>query len=379
MTAINELRAGLLAVAKRSVAIMGGCSNEESTKLYLLLPMLGLLGYDYTNPFEVFPEHAVSLADGSEVTAGFAILADGEPVIAIDCLSVGSDQTQAWPLLARYFNHARSTKLGILTNGIVYSFYVDSDEADRLDAEAYLTLDLETVARVGVEDDVLECLLRVTKSHFDPETIAEGAHLEIVKRRLLSVFVEEAKGPTEEFCRFALARVGLHHVRKAAIARYYAPMVKAAFEESLVLPVIQRLRSAPAFDAKAPYAPMHQIGQRIAASERELALVGYIRRRLAYLVDDESQFEAIDNVHHRNYVGRLVVYYDHERRGRLFDFIAGSDGQDKYIFPEPIGEIVTSDVREIDDALRAIFVARAREPGAPGQTQPHSHRIARSA
>ena len=61
MTTANELRAGLLAVAKRSVSIMSGCSNEQSTKLYLVLPMLGLLGYDYTNPFEVFPEHAAQM------------------------------------------------------------------------------------------------------------------------------------------------------------------------------------------------------------------------------------------------------------------------------------------------------------------------------
>lgn len=379
MITANELRAGLLAVAKRSVSIMSGCSNEESTKLYLLLPMLGLLGYDYTNPYEVFPEHAASLPDGSPVTASFAILKDGEPVIAINCRSVGSDQTQAWPALARYFGRMGSAKLAILTNGIVYSFYVDSDEPDRLDAEPYMTLDLETVARVGVTDEVLESLLRVTKAHFDPETIAEVAHLEIVKKRLLSVFVEEAKGPTEEFCRFALTRVGLHHVRKAAIERYYAPMVKAAFEESLVLPVIQKLRASPALEGNtATYAPMHQIGQRIAASERELALISYIRRRLAYLVDDEARFEAIDGVQHRTYVGRLVVYLEHERRGRLFDFITGTDGHDKYIFPDPIGEIVTNDVREIDDALRSIFVTRVRELGSP-QGQAQTHRAARSA
>ena len=60
MTTSNELRAGLLAVAKRSVSIMTACSNEESTKLYLVLPFLGLLGYDYANPYEVYPEHAAS-------------------------------------------------------------------------------------------------------------------------------------------------------------------------------------------------------------------------------------------------------------------------------------------------------------------------------
>lgn len=380
MTTANELRAGLMAVAKRSVSIMSGCSNEQSTKLYLVLPMLGLLGYDYTNPFEVFPEHAAQMPDGTPATASFAILKDGAPVIALTCRSVGSDPSQGWPALSRYFANQRSVKLAVLTNGIVYSFYVDSDEPDRLDSEPFMTLDLETVSRVGVADDVLEGLLRITKPHFDPETIAEIAHLEIVKKRLLTVFVEEAKGPTEEFCRFALARVGLHHVRKAAIERYYAPMVKAAFEESLVLPVVQRLRAAPSMDSKAaPYPPLHQVGQRIASSERELALIGYVRRRLAYLVDDETKFEAIENVHYRDYVGRLVIYFEHERKGRLFDFIASSDGHDKYIFPDPIGEIVTNNVQDIDEALRSIFITRVRELSAPSAAPTPTQRHARSA
>lgn len=367
MTTTGELRAGLTAVAKRATSIMSGCSNEQSTKLYLVLPMLGLLGYDYTNPFEVFPDHAAPLPDGTPTTASFAVLRDGAPVIAVGCRAVGSDASSAWNGIARYFGSVDTVKLAILTNGIVYSFYVDSDEPDRLDAEPFMTVDLETVARVGVADEVLDGLLRITKPHFDPDTIAEVAHLEIVKKRLLGVFVEEAKGPTEEFCRFALGRVGLHHVRKAAIERYYAPMVKAAFEESLVLPVVQKLRAGPALEGKGgAYPPLHQIGRRIAASERELALIGYVRRRLAYLVDEETLFEAIESVQHRDYVGRLVVFYEHEQRGRLFDFIAGTDGLDKYIFPDPIGEIVTDDVHDIDDALRRIFGARVRELGRPG-------------
>jgi hypothetical protein len=46
MNAQNELRAGLCAIAKRSVGLMSACGNEESTKLYLVLPILGLFGYD---------------------------------------------------------------------------------------------------------------------------------------------------------------------------------------------------------------------------------------------------------------------------------------------------------------------------------------------
>ncbi|MEQ1712763.1 MAG: hypothetical protein ABL908_15365, partial [Hyphomicrobium sp.] len=139
-----------------------------------------------------------------------------------------------------------------------------------------------------------------------------------------------------------------------------------------VLPVVQRLRSEPAGmldarlrhdDGRSPAVGLHQIGQRISTTEREIEIFGFVKRRLAFLVEDEAHFAAIDNVQMKDYVGKLAIYYDRERKGRLFDFIEGADGYDKYIFPDPIGDIVTNNILEIDDALKAIFVTRIRELG----------------
>lgn len=375
MTTANELRAGLLAVAKRSVSIMTACSNEESTKLYLVLPMLGLLGYDYTNPYEVYPEHAAGFGDGDVARVDLAVLHDGAPVMAIEVKQVGADVEAGRGQLARYYNALPTVKLGIMTNGIVFEFFVDSGEPNMMDDDPFMTLDIETIARVGVSDEVLDSLLTVTRSHFDPDTVAEGAHVQLVKKRLRTIFVDEAKGPSEEFCRYALARAGLKNVRKTAIERYYAPMIKAAFEESLVLPVVQRLRAEPAADGRAPIG-LNQIGQRIYTSERELEIFGYVKRRLAFLVEDEAQFAAIENLQMKDYVGKLAIFYDRERKGRLFDFIEGADGYDKYIFPDPIGEIVTNNIVEIDDALKAIFQMRIRELGGVSQQLTRLARIA---
>jgi hypothetical protein len=157
-------------------------------------------------------------------------------------------------------------------------------------------------------------------------------------------------------------------------------MVKAAFEESLVLPVVQRLKAEPGGEARATSASLHQIGQRLAATEREIALVGYVKRRLAFLVDDEAHFEAIDHIQAKDYVGRLTIYYARERKGRLFDFIAGSDKTDKFVFPDPIGEIVTDTLADIDSALKVTFVSRLRELGAASSAPSTAPgRVARSA
>ena len=359
MTTSNELRAGLLAVAKRSVSIMTACTNEESTKLYLVLPFLGLLGYDYANPYEVYPEHAAA----PDCKVDFAILREGLPVIAVEVQKCGSDVRDGHDRLAHYFRMMPEVKLGVLTNGTLFEFYVDAERPNELDSAPFLTVDLETIARAGVTDEILETLIASVKGYFDPDSIAEAAHIQLVKRRLRTVFVDEAKGPSEDFCRFALQRIGLQNVRKTAVDRYYAPLIKAAFEESLVIPVVERLKSHAGTDGRSGPVALHQLGQRVATTENQLQIFSYLRRRLAYLADDDAQFEAIENVRYTDYVGRLTVFYDRERKGRLFDYIEGADGYDKYIFPDPIGEIVTNNVLEIDNALKTVFAARVRELG----------------
>ncbi len=378
MTTANELRTALSAVAKRSVSIADACTNEESAKLYLALPFLGLLGYDYTNPYEVYPDHAAGFPPSGPQRIDFAVLRNGTPVIAMEVRAAKADIAGERGDLAAYFNAVGAVKLGILSNGIVFSFYVDSDHPNSMDNEPFLTLDLDTIARVGATDEAIDSLLLLIKSNFDPETVAEAAHVQLVKKRLRNVFVDEASGPSEEFCRFALGKVGMRNVKAEAIDRYYAPMIKSAFEESLVLPVVQRLRADPSAEGRNTPASLHQIGQRIETSEREIALLGYVRRRLAYLVDDEQHFEAIENIQAKDYVGRLVIYFGRERKGRLFDFIAGADKTDKFIFPDPIGEIVTSTLADIDAALKVTFVSRVREFGATNVTAPQQ-KLARSA
>jgi hypothetical protein len=45
----------------------------------------------------------------------------------------------------------------------------------------------------------------------------------------------------------------------------------------------------------------------------------------------------------------------------LFEFIEGSNGYDKFMFPAPIGEVVTNTMKDIDEPLRKIFDQRVRE------------------
>ena len=369
MTTANELRAGLLTLAKRSVSIMTACTNIESTKLYLLLPFLGLLGYDFTDPFEVYPDHVADLDPSHRTRTDFAVLRNGTAVIAVACRRADLDLHDDLGALRRYFDLLPEVKLAILTNGARFEFYVDTVKPGIMDDEPFLTLDLEAIARSGVTDENVETLLAATKGEFEPETIAEAAHIALVKRRLRAIFIEEAKAPSDAFCRFALDRIGIGSAPKNVIDRYYAPLIKSAFEESAAALGIEQLRSEAGANTGPRPVMFHHLAQRISTIERELAVVAHVRRRLAYLADNEAGYRAIDAVRYKDYVGKLVVYLERERKGRLFDYIEGADGYDKFVFPEPRGEIVTNDLSEIDAALKSVFERRLREFGRDDNRQ----------
>ncbi len=397
MSAGNEFRTGLDALAARSVGIMAACANAESAKLYLVLPFLGWLGYDTTNPYEVYPNHLVSQGaaglPGGPPTAlpapssagapanvlvstsaavpttgvariDFAVLRGPDPVIAIAAGEVGGELDNSARALRAYFDAARSVKLGIATDGVVFDLYVDADEPGRMDAEPFLSFDLEGIARGGLAEELLEPLAAITKPNFDPSRVAELAHVMIVKRRLRKALVEEVKGPTLDFCRFALERIGLRNVRSEAVERHYAPLIRDAFEESLVLPVLERLRGDGIALGAAAANALQPVEQRLARAERELSMLAYVRRRLAYLIETEAQFAGLDDVHMKDYVGRTTFYYHRERKGRLFDLIEAADGCHKYVFPDPIGAIATNRLGDLDEALKAVYETRVLEMGS---------------
>jgi predicted type IV restriction endonuclease len=347
---VADLRGKLAEFATRAVGIKSGCTNEQSTKFFLVMPFLGFLGYDYTTPLEVHPEHIADFGADPLNKVDFAILRDGVPIVAIECKKVGADLVDNRGRLRSYFNALVDTKLGILTDGIVYEFFVDSIEPNIMDEDPFLTLDLETAARGAVTAEVLETLFCVTKAKFDPADIAETAHLRLVQKRLRSALASELANPSEDFCRILLKSIGMK-VSAAAIHRHYGPMIQRA---------LGQLRTEADREPKGAIDPVSISDQRIFTTDHEFEVFDYVRRRLAFLVNDDALFDAIDGVRYKDFIGKLKVYYCKENKGRLFDFIEGTDGSDTFIFPVPIGSIVTDDLREIDGALKATFTARVK-------------------
>lgn len=366
---LEEFRGVLTSIAERSVSSLPACANEESTKHFLILPVIGALGYDYTNPYIVQPEFAADFRHEMRERVDYAIMRDGNPIIAIECKKAGTDLANNRGQLRAYFTALPSVRVGILTNGLQFEVFTDCETPNIMDAEPFATLDLEAAARTPIASDVLDAFSLIREAHFDPGLIAEAAGERLIARRLRTVLMQEVRAPSDKLCRYVLKRVGMKHVHRSAIKSRYSSLIRAAFEDALIMPVIEKLREQ---DARTQNNPVEadETAQRIVTTDRELAVYRYVSRRLAFLATDEHQFAAIERVQHQDYIGKFVVYYEQNRKGRLFDFIEGRDGYDKFVFPEPHGEIITNSMRDIDEPLRAIFFQRVRELGAPRALRP---------
>lgn len=364
MSHLSELQIDLSSLAERSQTIHPMCLNEESTKQYLVLPLLTVLGYDCANPYEVQPEYPAGFRDGVQDRVDYAIIRDGEPLIVIECKKRGSVLFGNRGQLCGYFAALTTARVGILTDGVRYEFFTDSEMPNVMDEEPFVTLDLG--APTMIPSDVLEALTLICRSEFDPYTIAEAAEWRLTSRRIRSILMQEVREPSEKFCRVILDQAGLKNLRRTSIQSRYSGMIRNAFEEALVLPVLEEIRKASQMAQNQSVALGSDSGvQRIITTDRELAVYRYVCRRLAFLSADETHFSSIEQVQYQDYVGKFVVYYRNVRKGRLFEFIEGSNGYDKFIFPNQFGEVVTNTMKDIDEPLRRIFAQRVRESQTP--------------
>lgn len=363
----EEFRQKLKTFAERCVGIAPRCTSEESTKLFLVLPFLNFLGYDDRNPDEVCPEHNADFSEKYKNRVDFAILKDGKPVIAIECKTIGMPLRDERGQLRSYFNAAPSVKLGVISDGLIYEFYADSDEPNMMDQTAFISLDLREIAKGKIGNSVEEGLRDLQKNNFDPENIGAEAKRKLIFKNLIQQIAKLAEEPSEPFVRLLLQNAGLSHIRTKALTEYN-DLTKNAFREFVNLRILQRLDlptkdleldKAAGIDGPVTEAIL-KTDDGIVTTETELEVFQFTKRRLSFLVKEDRLFDEIDKLDYRDYKGKFVVFYKKERAGRVFDFYEG--GEKKYTFDFGDGDEITTDkLSDIDTHLLAMFKRRVSE------------------
>jgi predicted type IV restriction endonuclease len=213
--------------------------TEEATKNAFILPFIRLvLGYDHTDPAEVLPEFTADVGIKKGEKVDYAIFIDDKPAILIECKAAKTDlDKEHASQMYRYFS-VTEAKFGILTNGIVYRFYTDIDEPNKMDQKPFFEIDL-----TNVKDNDVKELKQFTKEAFNMEHIIESASELKYKNEMKKIMAEQLKEPSDEFVRLFAKQVYNGILTKNAMAQF-TQITKLALNQFIKEQVEERLKTA---------------------------------------------------------------------------------------------------------------------------------------
>ena len=143
--------------------------TEEATKNAFIMPFIQLLGFDVFDPSEIVPEFTCDVGTKKGEKIDYAICFDGTPTILVECKHWGQNLANHVGQLTRYFTVSKA-RFGILTNGIVYKFYSDLDEPNKMDETPFLEFDITSITDAQTEE-----LKKFHKSYFNLDEILTTA------------------------------------------------------------------------------------------------------------------------------------------------------------------------------------------------------------
>ena len=175
--------------------------TEEATKNAFIMPFIISLGYDVFNPMEVVPEYTTDIGTKKGEKIDYAIIKDGQPSILIECKHWNANLDVHDGQLLRYF-HVSKAKFSILTNGILYRFYTDLEETNKMDTKPFLEFNI-----LDIKDNLVDELKKFHKSYFDVENIFNSASELKYTKELQNIIIAEMQNPTDILVRLFAKQV----------------------------------------------------------------------------------------------------------------------------------------------------------------------------
>lgn len=176
--------------------------TEETTKIALILPFLRQLGYDTANPSEVKAEFTADVGAKRGEKVDIAILNDNNAEILIECKSANLKLEDIhFSQLYRYFNITHA-QIGILTNGIIYKFFTDSNYKGKMDDVPFLEMNLLNLSKEEINE-----LEKFTKEKFDISRILSKVDDLKYSNQIKKVLKSEIEMPSDEFIKIITKQV----------------------------------------------------------------------------------------------------------------------------------------------------------------------------
>jgi hypothetical protein len=224
-------------LGERVVKLKDQIQTEEATKHSFIMPFLQALGYDVFNPTEVVPEFIsdIGLKKGEKID--YAIFLNGKPTILIECKHWAANLSIHDGQLLRYF-HVSKAKFGILTNGIIYRFYSDLVDPNKMDEKPFLELNI-----TEIKDNQVEELKKFHKSYFDADSIVNTASELKYTNELKQLLQAELTNPQPEFVKYFAKQVYPNMVT-AKVLDLFTNLCKKSAQQYINDLITERLKTA---------------------------------------------------------------------------------------------------------------------------------------
>nr|DAR96753.1 MAG TPA: hypothetical protein [Bacteriophage sp.] len=224
-------------LGERVVKLKDQIATEEATKNAFIMPFLQSLGYDVFNPVEVIPEYVTDIGTKKGEKIDYAIFKDGNPIILIECKHCNQNLDLHEGQLLRYF-HVSKAKFGILTNGVIYKFYSDLVEANKMDEKPFLEFNITEIKDIQIEE-----LKKFHKSYFDADSITNTASELKYSNELKQLISQELNNPTHDFVKH-LAKQVYPSIITAKVLDLFTQLTKKAAQALLSDLITERLNNA---------------------------------------------------------------------------------------------------------------------------------------
>ncbi|MCP3923512.1 MAG: restriction endonuclease [Desulfobacterales bacterium] len=225
-------------LASRIPKQMDFINTEEATKNAFIMPFIGALGYDVFNPLEVIPEYTADVGKKKGEKVDYVIKKDDSIIMLIECKWSGVElNNEHASQLYRYFS-VTEARFAILTNGVIYRFYSDLDDKNKMDSKPFFEFNI-----LHFEDHQIEELKKFTKSSFSLEDILTTASTLKYTGAIKKILDEELKNPSEAFVRFFAGQIYDGRITQQVLEQF-TPIVKEARKQFINERVNERLKSA---------------------------------------------------------------------------------------------------------------------------------------
>lgn len=213
--------------------------TEEATKNAMVMPFIQILGYNVFDPLEVTPELIADVGMKKGEKVDYAILRDGKPIMLFECKKSGGDLNISHAgQLFRYF-HVTAARFGVLTNGLVYKFFTDLEQPNKMDEKPFFEFNILDFKERDVEE-----LKKFAKAAFNLDTILTTANDLKYTRAIQTRLAEWVISPSEDFVRLLSSELLGSKRFTPAAKDQFTSITKRAFEQLIGERINERLKGA---------------------------------------------------------------------------------------------------------------------------------------